>query len=40
MEEILQKGDVADLQPSEINVDDLDSSGHELVEAEATEVND
>ena len=24
VEEILQKGDVADLQPSEINVDDLD----------------
>ena len=40
VEEILQKGDVAELQPSEINVDDLDSSGHELVEAEATEVND
>lgn len=40
VEEILQKGDVADLQPSEINVDDLDSSGHELVEAEAAEVND
>jgi len=40
VEEILQKGDVAELQPSEINVDDLDSSGHERVEIEATEVND
>ena len=40
VEEILQKGDVAELQPSEINVDDLDSSGHERVEVEAAEVND
>ena len=40
VEEILQKGDVAELQPSEINVDDFDSSGHERAEADASEVND
>jgi len=40
VEEILQKGDVAELQPSDINVDDLDSSGHERTEADASEVND
>ena len=40
VEEILQKGDVAELQPSDINVDDLDSSGHERAEADASEVND
>ena len=40
VEEVLQKGDVAELQPSEINMDDLDSSGHEQVEADVSGVND
>ena len=40
VEEVLQKGDVAELQPSEINMDDLDSSGHERVETNVSEVND
>ena len=40
VEEVLQKGDVAELQPSDINVDDLDSYGHERAEADASEVND
>ena len=40
VEEVLQKGDVAELQPSENNMDDFDSSGHERVENDVSEVND